>query len=504
MKHLKKILSLLLTAVMVLAMCIPVMATEGTATTTYTITAPATTHQYEIYQIFTGNLDSEGKLSNIKWGINGNKPTDASVGTSVAKSVIDELTAVNGKSDKEKLAVIKKYAVLSNPVATISNGATYSADAGYYLVKDKDGSLEGTAETYTTYLVNVVGNLTIEPKSEAPSFEKKLKDINDTTDDNYTDWQDAADYDIGDDIPFKLEGTVAGDYEEYSHYYFAFHDVEEKGLTFKPETLEVYIDTTKITSGYTLVTKNSGSIKDGCTFEVIFNDLKKIDSVSAGSKIRVEYKSTLNAQADLGNKGNVNKAKLVFSNNPNSDQVGKPDKPGETPWDNVIVFTYKVVIDKVKEDGKTSLEGAEFTLSKVLKDGSEKAIAVVKNTEGTKFTFSGLDDGNYILRETKTPEGYNTISDITFKVTADHKIEWTKEERTKILTGLTGNKVSGEIEFTPSIKDGSLSAKVVNVSGSTLPSTGGIGTTIFYVVGVVLMLGAGVLLITKRRMSAKH
>lgn len=269
-------------------------------------------------------------------------------------------------------------------------------------------------------------------------------------------------------------------------------------MTFDESTVEVSVDGTKIASNlYELKTSNT----DKCTFEVVFADLKTIDSVHAGSVITVDYKSTLNSNAVLGEEGNVNKAKLEYSNNPNDSQGGK----GSTPWDNVIVFTYKVVINKVDGDNANApLSGAEFTLSKKLKNGSIKDIAVVKNTAGTEFTFSGLDDGDYVLTETTTPSGYNTIDPITFTVTADHDIVWTTQDRNKVLTSLSGNKVKGEITLTADKKKGSLTSDVVNKSGSTLPSTGGIGTTIFYVVGVILMLGAGVLLVTKKRMSSNR
>lgn len=493
MKKMKRLVALALSVVMVLAMSVFVFAAEGTGT--YKITAPATSHQYEIYQIFTGDLSGR-TLSNVKWGQNGTGTT----GEAVDQATLDALTAVNSKTNREKLNVIETYATLSNPVATITDGATYSAVAGYYLIKDKDGSVTGKDDFYTTYIVEVVGDVTIEPKADAPSFEKKIKDRNDTTDaDNtYTDWQDSADYDIGDDVPFKLEGTVASNYADYKHYYFAFHDVEEQGLAFNNDA-KVYVNGVKITSGYTVKTKTDG-ITDGCTFEVEFEDLKDIDGVGAGSKITVEYTSKLTDKANLGNQGNVNKAKLVFSNNPNSDQAGKPDKPGETPWDNVIVFTYQVVVNKRAEsvDGD-KLSGAEFTLEKELKDGSKKTITVVKSDDGTSFTFKGLDDGKYILTETQTPNEYNSIDPIEFTVNADHTITWDGTNRTGVLTSLTGNQADGKITFAPKEDNSELVTNVVNKKGSTLPSTGGIGTTIFYVVGAILMVGAAVLLITKRR-----
>lgn len=490
MKKMKRLVALALSVVMVLAMSVFAFAAEQT----FTITAPATDHRYEVYQIFTGDL-SGSTLSNVKWGQNGTGTT----GEAVDQATLDALTEVNSKTNREKLNVIETYATLSNPVTTITNGATYSAVAGYYLIKDKDGSVTGT-DTYTTYIVEVVGNVTIEPKADVPSFEKKIKDRNDTTDaDNtYTDWQDSADYDIGDDIPFKLEGKVASNYADYKgKYYFAFHDIEEEGLSFNKNSVEVYVGENKIETGYEVVENPT----DGCTFEVVFKNLKDISSVEAGSKIRVEYTSKLNDKAKLGKEGNVNKAKLEFSNNPNEEQKGE-DKPGtgETPWDNVIVFTYQVVVDKYAEsENGQKLPGAEFTLQKVLKDGSKETVKVVKSDDGTSFTFKGLDDGKYILTETKTPNEYNSIDPIEFTVNADHTITWESQERTDILTSLTGTATDGKITFTANTDKSELATKVVNKKGSTLPSTGGIGTTIFYVVGAILMVGAAVLLITKRR-----
>lgn len=489
MKTLKKAMSVLVSLLMIFTFALPAFADSAT---TYTITAPATTHQYEIYQIFTGDL-SEGILSNVKWGVNGT----GTVGKAVDSTVIDELTAVNSRPDSEKLDVVKKYAKLdSTPVATITNGATYSAAAGYYLIKDKDNTVSG-ADTYTTYIVKVVNDVTITPKGNVPSFEKKVKDINDTTGAT-SDWQDSADYDIGDKVPFKLEGTVASNYDDYKTYYFAFHDKAEAGLTFNKDSVKVYVDSKEITSGYNVET----SPADKDTFDVVFDNLKTITDVRADSKITVEYTATLNDKAVLGNQGNVNTAHLEFSNNPNKvhSGSGKPET-GNTPDDSVIVFTYQVVVNKTKANGD-ALSGAEFTLEKVHKDGTKTSITAVKSNGDTTFTFKGLDDGDYILTETKTPPTYNTIEPIRFTVTADHKITWNGEARDAILTSLSGNVTSGTADFMPDKTEGSLTTNVVNQSGATLPGTGGIGTTIFYVIGGLLMAAAAVLLITKKRMNS--
>lgn len=499
-KAMKKLMAALLAVAMVCAMAIPAFADGSSSTSTApvtrcTITAPATTHIYEIYQIFTGDYDASNPsmLSNIKWGTNGTGTT----GEAVGKAVLDELSNVaSDASDSDKLAVIEKYVDLSTtPVGTVTNGNYVEVVGGYYLIKDKDGSLSGS-EPYTTYIVSVVGNVTIKPKSnDVPKFDKKLKDTNDSTGIT-TGWQDSADYDIGDYIPFRLQGTVPADYASYSTYYYAFHDVEEAGLTFDPDSVKVYagdeVTGTEIAVGkYTVVTNPT----DGCTFEIVFNDLKTVPGVAPDSTITVTYKSQLNGNAVLGEQGNVNKAKLEYSNNPHGTGTGT------TPWDNVIVFTYKVVVNKVDQENQP-LEGAEFTLTKKLADGSVDVKTMkIDTTDKALFTLSGLDDGEYTLTETVTPANYNTIDPITFKVTAEHTITWETTPRDTVLTSLSGNKVSGEITFDVDKTAGSLTTNVVNKIGTTLPGTGGIGTTIFYVIGGGLMAAAAILLITKKRME---
>lgn len=495
MKRVKRVLALLAAFALVLAMAVQAFADKANL---YTISVPAgSSHTYKVYQIFTGDY-SAGKLSNVKWGQNSkNRGDGVNADTKVAQSVLDELAAVNttAATDADKLRVIEKYADLSGEsMATVSDGNSVNVTAGYYLFKDT--TVTAGNEVYIT---EVVGDVTIKAKnSNVPGFEKKLKDKNDTTDNNFSDWQDVADHDIGDVIPFKLEGTVPADYTEYTSYYFAFHDEEEAGLTFDPDSVKVYVGDAEITTGFEVKTTTT----DGCSFEVVFSDLKTIDAVQAGSKIRVEYTSTLNPNAVIGGNGNLNKAKLEYSNNPRD--TSSKDK---TVWDNVVVFTYQVVVNKyansVEENNK--LKGAEFTLTKKLKDGTTKDITVAKSQDGKQFTFKGLDDGQYILTETKTPEGYNTIAPIEFTVTANHEISWDGAgNRSDLLTSFSGTAASGEITFTTDEGTGALTTNVINKSGTTLPSTGGMGTTVFYVVGGGLMAVAVVLLVTKKRMENKR
>lgn len=494
MKRVKRVLALLAALALVLAMAVPAFADEANL---YTISVPAgSNHTYQGYQIFTGDY-SNGKLSNVKWGQNSkNRDKGVDVGGKVSENVLNRLAAVVSSSDADKLAVIEQYANLSeNGMDTVSESKSIKVAAGYYLFKDTTTGISGN-----TYIAEVVGNVLIKAKnSHVPGFEKKLKDKNDTTENDFSGWQDVADHDIGDEIPFKLEGTVPADYDaEYTSYYFAFHDEEEAGLTFNPKSVKVYVDDTEITTGFELKTTPT----DDCSFEVVFNNLKDIKAVHAGSTIRVEYTSTLNENAVIGGNGNLNRAKLQYSNNPRN-----VESKGETVWDNVVVFTYQVVVNKyansVAENNK--LKGAEFTLTKKLKDGTTKDIAVAKSQDGVRFTFKGLDDGEYTLTETVTPEGYNTIEPITFNVSANHEINWDGTgNRSALLESLTGNKGTGEITFTSDKGTGALTTDIINKSGTVLPSTGGMGTTVFYVVGGGLMAVAVVLLVTKKRMENKR
>lgn len=317
------------------------LATTAFAAENTTISAPeGSTRAYDVYQIFTGDLH-EGVLSNIKWG----KNSTGTKGAAVDQTTLDALAAVNGKSDTEKLTEIQKYVKLnSEKCGTVSNGNPLTVPTGYYLIKDNGPVNDG--EAYSLYVVQVVGPTTISPKVGTTTSDKKVDDKNDSNaTEDATTWQDSADYDIGDAVPFKLSATIAQDYANYTRgYKLTFHDKEDIGLTFNKNSVKVYVDGTLITTGYEVVTE---SLTDGCTFEVRFANLKDIASVKAGSIISVEYTSTLNDQAVIGSTGNKNTSHVTYTNNPNDEQAGEN---GETPDDVVIVFTYQTIVNKVTKN----------------------------------------------------------------------------------------------------------------------------------------------------------
>lgn len=506
MKHIKKLASLLLVLVMVFALATTAFAEE----TTYSITInnSAKDHTYEAYQIFTGNL-SGTTLSNIVWGSGVSEAGQTALGDAAAKAETLK-TEADAKAFAKAVAPYLTTAAGSANTVTDGKYVISGLAAGYYLVKDQDGSLTGDNDSYTEYIIQVVGNVTATPKSDVPEVQKKVKDINDSTDTTKTDWQDSADYDIGDSIPFQLKATLADNVSSYTTYKVVFHDTLSKGLTYNNDA-KVYIDGTETNGFAVTATVNA----DGTTLTVSCDDVKALNAVNS-SAITVEYTAKLNENAVLGSAGNPNEVYLEYSNNPNKSEKGN-NETGETPKDVVIVFTYKTIINKVDSENKP-LTGAAFKLEKLIKgkDGAADTWTTVKeftvDETTTSFTFSGLDDGQYKLTETKTPVGYNTIDPIYFVIEATHDETAdapTLKTLNAYLTDANGNKQTemkdGEsvnIDLgTVDLTAGSITTTVVNKSGSKLPSTGGIGTTIFYVLGGVLVLVAVVLLVTNKRMS---
>ncbi|WP_423216883.1 isopeptide-forming domain-containing fimbrial protein [Streptococcus equinus] len=465
-----------------------IFAFSGVKVMAHDITVNGGNGEYETYQIFTGILSEDKEtLSNIKWG-NGITETGQTAlqekyGVGSAAELAEVLGASNFTAEQAKQFAKAAGQYLQNP------GGLTNLAAGYYLIQNKSVSAN---ETYTNFILEVVKDVEVEPKADTPTFEKKVKDTNDTTGET-TDWQDSADYDINDSVPFQLTATLPSNFTTYNHYYLAITDSFSAGLTYNSDA-KVYLvngdSKTDVTSSFTVAA-------DGSSYAI--NDLRKISGATDGSQIVVEYTATLNEQAVIGSKGNPNTAKLIYSNNPNNTGNGttKPEDTTETPEDTVIVFTYKVEVNKVDQNNN-ALAGAGFTLYKKV-NGDWKEVKTISATVATTFTFLGLDDGDYKLSETTTPDGYNSIDDVTFTVTATHDIE----SDNPALTSLSGDAASGELTFTANQSEGSLITDVQNKKGAVLPSTGGKGTTLLYVLGTGLILVAGILLVTKKRVDSK-
>lgn len=551
MKRIKRIAAVMMAAIMALAMSITAFATEVSSEGAST---PTGTHTYEIYQIFTGDY-ADGVLSNIKWGANGT----GTVGEKVDNKTLEDLEAVkDNKSDTAKLAIISKYADLeSSPVQTGSETTYTGLTPGYYLVKDQDGSLSGENEAYTLYVVQVVNDtLTFKPKSDIPTTDKKIVEGNDKVSTN-----EAS---IGDEVNYEITGTMPSNIADYKTYYYMFTDTLSKGLTYKENSIKVTVNGIDVTK-YFYKGVGEYDETTGTTIEVGIVDLKALSlltdpavgEITKDTKVVLTYTATLNKNAVIAGDGNPNDVKLSYSNDPNNSGNGSttppenPGKPtpthptGETPKVEVVTYTTELTILKTDENNKF-LPGVEFTLTGngvnivlvteetfteaadgtywKLKDGTYTTTAPTVaddetdnsadyadvNTKYTKttnvvakgngetetdvvgtvqadgtVTFKGLGAGEYTITETKTLPGYNTIDPITFKLTFDAETKTFASNNDKVTIG----------------DDNTLDTSIVNQKGSLLPSTGGIGTTIFYIVGAILVIGAGVILVAKKRMG---
>lgn len=499
MKQVKRIFALALAVMMIMSLAVTAFAAEGDPET-YTVTINnATGHTYQIYQIFTGDLnitkDENGNkvaeiLSNIKYGAD-----YGTVGEEVPDSVLEGFDPTTITPTGEGTAM-----TVSGDTATATGLV-----AGYYMIKDTSTGLpEG--ETTSAVIFQVVEDTTVTSKHTGTTIVKKVQDINDSTgvqptDENGSTWIDSADYDIGDTVPFKSTAKFEG-MANYDTYKVIFTDIMAPGLTYKND-MKVYVNGTERTGSFTISASGYTNADDaaytgGTQITVTCEDIKTIEGVTNDAEIVLEYTATLNSNAKLGAPGNPNKIRVKTI----------PDGEGgeETPWDVNIVFTYQLNTNKyANQVGEgNELNGAGFTLYKWIKNDSEaggewKQIGEeIVGEESFEFAWTGIDDGKYKLVETTTPEGYNTIDPIEFEVEAEHVIV----DPNPTLTNLTGDAGTGEIEFSADKDSGIVSTNVVNKAGVVLPETGGIGTTIFYVLGGIMVLAAVVLLVTKKRMAS--
>ncbi len=546
MKRMKKSMALLLGLVMALAMCMTAFAADTSLTINTT-----NGHTYKIYQILKGDVsglsDGKGTLANVEVG---SSVTDASA---TAESIVN---ALMNKADGELGNAAYAYVKDGNEVATVTgtgSAVTTTLAEGYYVVTDEYTTTG--SDSLSRYLVAVAGPTTMDPKTETPSIDKKIVDTdkNAAMDDN-SKTDTAA---IGDTIEYEITGNVPN-YEGYTYYYYVVDDTLSKGLTLDANSFAVKVGDTTLTKGtdYYVYTTNNA---DGTTnFRLAFENIK---DYTVGAAISIKYNATVNENAVIGTDPNTNTAKLIYSNNPSQsdrgDKEGVPGEPGgnvptgETPDYITKTYVTQIKLTKVDQDGN-ALNGAEFTLTgtnltKVkfttatnfteaadgsyykLKSGAytetapTDATADLYESTTTKYTkttstnlveatgsgasanvkafvgddgilyFTGLDKGTYTLTETTTPTGFNTIDPINFEIkgtidgataTTGGNITWSSTN-----DNLTWNAASQTFEIT-----------ITNIAGKLLPSTGGIGTTIFYVAGTILVLGAAVLLITKKRM----
>lgn len=509
-------------------------------TTAFADEVDLSTHTFKAYQIFkgtqsdTGNESVDSVLCDIEWGDGINSVTflaelkseysiydSCTTAEDVAK-VLSNYLSYNNAEAKAFAKIADKHLVGSG----YDTGDTL--DAGYYLVVDTtvtDDS-EDNAKNLSLLQLTKKGTFDIANKTDIPKVEKKVQEESyhtygtttvekDVTGYPLTNgYNDVADYDIGDDVPFELIGTLPTTLADYDTYKYIFHDTLSKGLTFNDDA-KVYLVNGTTKTQVSEFTVSSSVASDGTTtITVSCDDIKKILNVSNDSMFVVEYTAELNKDAEIGLDGNPNEVYLEYSNNPNNGGEGET---GKTKKDKVIVFTYELDGNKVdSEDTTKKLKDAKFILQRTLDnkyyvvDAAGNVSWVVDKKDATElvsdsngdFKAKGIDDGTYKLYETVAPIGYNLLTstiDLTVDATTANGQKWAGEPS----AALTALKITvGSKTTNGNLDEGSVDITIENSKGSVLPETGGVGTTIFYIVGFALVLGAAVLLITKKRMES--
>lgn len=525
------------------------MAAEGDVTITIgSETTPASVGDvYAGYRLFDETEATVGEKTNVAYQKRTNwnhydkvaeaiKDVDSSA-TLTADSKVDDFVAAIGKFDSTKT---KRFAenlyksLKEDGVAADANSAAVAAGAfsttlsgpqGYYLIVQTTAANDA-GKTMSAVIVNTAGQegVTVSPKKDTVTVSKKVQENmdgvnNPASEDN---WGTAADYNIGDYVKFQLTGSLPTDYADYTSYEYTFHDTADQGLTFVNDTthpVKVYAvnDNNKVElkqdtlTGYQVLTSDI----NGETFNVKFADLKKAQAektgdtvnITSSTQIVVEYYAQLNENAVLGSNGNQNKVYLQFSNNKYGEGTGKTEEH------KVTVFTFKLEVTKYgkTDSDKEALNGAGFTLYKATKvnpadSDYAKVGDEVQHTNGNVFDFTGLDSGYYKIVETTTPKGYNTIDPITFTVTATYN----SADEPGTLADLTvtdvkvGGVASAEQTFTVNRGTGEagtaqIKTDVVDIPGSKLPSTGGMGTVLLYVAGIAVFVLAGATLVMALR-----
>lgn len=534
-KVIKKLLAALLAVAMVCAMAIPAFAYD-------TEEDLGKNHCYDAFQIFkgdvTGNETDGFKISNVGWGSSIAHPNE------FLAQLTEDLTIGNkfetNFTPQEAVAVISQWSDSDNNSIAFarcvcnyvySDGASTPVlqgghtngfkleEAGYYLIVDTSSfssdANNDSYHAYNSFLLKVNKdhyNVQITPKVVKPTVEKKVYDNDDNSSWGDNDgWGSSADHAINEEFKFrliaKLPASEGRAYDYYNKYTVCFNDTLSAGITFDK------LDTVEITNGdggasQVIDAANYTRTPNGSQFfKLRIDDVKTCApglDLNDGATITVTYTAHLNENAAVnGSAENKNKVQLQYSNNPRPDGEYWGYTPNYTPESEVYVYTYQLNNTKRAEtENGTPLPGAGFKLYSdkayehevklykegnfyyPIKDATDKAQDAVEmfSDEHGQFNVKGLDAGTYYLKETTTPADFTPCSVIPpVTITANHN----------------GNRVE--------LDSSKLSTTIINkkAGGITLPSTGGIGTTLFYVVGGGLMVAAIVLLVTKKRMENK-
>lgn len=538
-KTIQKLMAALLAAAMVCAMAIPAFADNYWETEEDL----NENHCYDAFQIFKGDVsDDNTKISNVDWGKNIPHPEDFLPKLRADPTLSSEFA--NADSLQKVLDVMKDWKTSddnsiafarfvcnyiytdanADSVPVVQGGHTGGFElpmAGYYLIVDTSSfssdANNDSYHAYNSFLLKVNKDhyhVQITPKVVKPTVEKKVYDNDDigSTGEN-NGWGSSADHAINEEFQFrliaKLPASEGRAYDYYNKYTVCFNDTLSNGITYdRLDSVVINSDghTYDITNETSKYKVDDSHLESDHSFVVSIPDVKTCVedpefNLNNGATITVTYTAHLNENAAVnGSAENKNSVRLQYSNNPRPDGEYWGYTPNYTPESEVYVYTYQLNNTKLAENEHGApLKDVGFRLYSdadynnevelyqdgefyyPIKNASNKQAVEMKSAEDGTFNVKGLDAGTYYLKETKTPADYNPCDVPPVIIKANHK----------------GNQVD--------LNGSTLSTTIINkkAGGITLPSTGGIGTTIFYVVGGGLMVAAIVLLVTKKRMENK-
>lgn len=502
MSKIKKMLGVLMAAMLCFALTPIAAFAAETDQITLEMEGAASGHTYSVYQLLTGKV-SAGKLINAEFGKNVNQGTKDACQNSVETFFNNY---IDGKVDQALGTSLKSVVDGTAPVHEFSGDGSWSTATGYYLIVDSTNP-DDVDDALSRYIVAAIsgnnGVITIKPKASTPTIDKKI--VNEAGKNEPTADGKANQAAIGDTVNYELKGLLPNT-TGYSEYTYLISDTLSAGLTLVQNSFayaigdkDAAIDARKpLDAKYVILKFTDNDFTVSVDVKAMQADeIYAVDS----DYVYVTYDATLNENAVIGNAGNPNTVKLTYSNNPANSANKKT-----TPEVETLTYTTQVKVTKVDGDnGNAPLKGATFeltgtNLNKVLVKIGENGTATLygEGTENVKIEakvgedgvlyFQGLNQGEYKLVEVEAPAGYNKILDpISFTISFDNTNaqKWT----------VTGEGFDAD-------GTGLIATDVVNKSGLELPSTGGIGTTIFYIVGGILVVGAIAFLIVRRRANS--
>ena len=499
MKLIKKMLAIMFAFMMVVGMGTKVNAEENESTTattgTITIGNAVNGQSYSIYKVLElESYDKDNKLYSYKPASDWNSFFDSTIddvtqkpkGAGSAYITIDSngyATWIAGTTDADKATFAKlalEYAK-NKPITPVTEEKKIEnkrleftgLEFGYYLVDSSVGTLCGLDTTNPT--------VTINEKNGTPTVEKKVKEDSKDT------FESSDTADIGQTVEFKTTITAQAGAQNY-----VLHDKMDAGLTFNND-IRITLNSNEVNNdSYSILLKsNSTETKslDDCTFEIDFSETF-CNSLKAGDQIIVSYSATLNENAVVGNAGNKNETWLKYGNST------------ETTHSYTTTYTFEIPVFKYTGEN-TPLAGAKFTLYSdkecknpisLVKEADNNVYHRATTNESNNFTITkiteittdntgifkitGLDADTYYLTETEAPKGYNKLAaPITVVIAEDGKVTF------------NGTAVT--------------TVNVENKTGTLLPSTGGMGTTMIYMAGAILVIASGIVLVSKMKSKAK-